>query len=424
MSSDSLEFLVIENSDPMPGPLVSILLPVYNGAPYMGNAIRSVLSQSDRDFELIVSIDRSNDDSEKIVDTFHDPRIKIFKQQNRLGMTANYEFLISHAKGKWITLIGQDDALMPFALSELRKMTLLFPNQVIVTSRRSFVFWPDTNQPFKRFSFIYPIDRRKPHLVSSSMFLTKSISGFREYSEGPQLYTGSFVRMALIEQVANRNNGGFFTYSIPDVSSAVNLLLNTTEYIYSPLPLFLIGTSSQSTGMAIDQIVSHGSNPNSVHTISDFFSRKTQSRSVPGEGIFTSFSWYMYEAYLETIKYNPSNPLNSSYSKISKAALMALKFESKKSNFYSQKQKDRIADLVLNSKMTNIEQCVSQVKLLSVHYFRKVAKVLYALYLLVRKRLILSTMKELDSFSIDNLCGAVDQLVCRKMQNDSNLAEN
>ena len=188
---------------------MSILIPVYNGVPYIRSAITTVINQSDHDFEILVSIDKSSDDSEAIVETFQDPRIKIFSHTQRLGMTENYKFLISQAQGEWITIIGQDDALVPFAISKLRAIAKEFPLHEIITSRRSFAFWPDTQEKHGQFSFIYPIDRRKPRLTSSSRFLKKALSGIREYSEGPQLYTGSFVKKCLIDRIKQKNCGEF-----------------------------------------------------------------------------------------------------------------------------------------------------------------------------------------------------------------------
>ena len=319
-------------------------------------------------------------------------------------MTDNYKFLISQARSEWITIIGQDDALVPFAISKLRAIAKEFPLHEIITSRRSFAFWPDTLKKYGRFSFIYPIDQRKPRLTSSSRFLLKSLSGTREYSEGPQLYTGSFVKKCLIDRIKQKNCGEFFTYAIPDVSSAVNFLLNTSEFVYSPLPLFVVGTSAQSTGVAIDQTVSRSLNSNTTTMISQYFSYTELDKSTPGEGIFTSFSWYMYEAYVQTMKFHSDIDLGFNHHRIMKSALSALVYESKRSQLFGYRQKARFmemkAEIGLSQLEINLRQLFIFLKLTS----RNVYKFLGAMYLFLSRRLILSNNYDRETFSLEQLC--------------------
>jgi len=376
------------------------LIPVYNGAPYIRSVIESALNQSDSDLEIIVSVDLSSDDSESIVRSIQDPRLKVFSHPNRLGMTDNYKFLISQARGEWITIIGQDDALLPFATSKVRDLSTHFPLHEIITSRRSFAFWPDTLKQYGKFSFIYPIDLRKPRLIASSKSLMKSITGIREYSEGPQLYTGSFVKKCLIERITQGNGGDFYTYSIPDISSAINLLLNTSEYIYSPLPLFIVGTSAQSTGIAIDKTVLRQASSKTSSSISQYFSNSKFEQPIPGDGLFTSFSWYMYEAYVETLKFHQNFDLGLNQSHIGKLALSALKFESKRNRLYDSEQKARFMYLKSDFGLSRIELELRQLTLAIVKTARTMVKYLAAGYFFLSRRLILSTNHGANSFSL------------------------
>ena len=405
-------------------PLVSILIPVYNGAHYVKSAINSALSQSDEDYEVIVSIDKSDDESETVIRDLVDHRLRIFSHDNRLGMTDNYKFLLAQAQGKWITIIGQDDALLPFSVSELRKIADIYPNHEIVSSRRAFAFWPNTNQQFGRFSFIYPIDQRKPRLISSTKFLTQSISGFKEYSEGPQLYTGSFVKKSLIETITSKNNGSFFTYPIPDVSSSVSFLLNTHSFVYSPLPLFIIGTSSQSTGLAIDQVVQSKSNLDSNQSISEFFSKSLTSTPQPGEGLFTSFSWYIYEAYLENVKCHQADGSVDDQVKFAKAALVALRFESKRSNLYANDQKVRYEELRLQFRLSYFMIMINTCKLIFALTLRRMGTLINAFFLLLSRRLVLSNNRDPNTFSIEDFCKRVDLLIKYTRPIENTLDEN
>lgn len=89
-------------------PILSVILPVYNGQEYLLEAIESVLLQSFSDFELIIINDGSTDASSTIIDKLSDPRIQFFQQLNK-GLAATLNRAISLAKGEYIARQDQDD---------------------------------------------------------------------------------------------------------------------------------------------------------------------------------------------------------------------------------------------------------------------------------------------------------------------------
>jgi glycosyltransferase involved in cell wall biosynthesis len=93
-------------------PKISVILPVYNGQDYLAEAIESVLSQSFRDFELIIINDGSTDSSPEIIGKFDDPRIRFFQQSNQ-GLAATLNRAISLARGEYIARQDQDDVCLP-----------------------------------------------------------------------------------------------------------------------------------------------------------------------------------------------------------------------------------------------------------------------------------------------------------------------
>ena len=96
----------------------SILIPTYNGASVIGETLRSLLSQSFQNFEIIIQDDASKDNTVEVVKAFDDPRIKIFKNEKNLGYPGNLESLSKKAAGDIIYLMGQDDILGEGALEE------------------------------------------------------------------------------------------------------------------------------------------------------------------------------------------------------------------------------------------------------------------------------------------------------------------
>ena len=93
-------------------PVISVLLPVYNGKPYLRESIESVLSQTYEDFELIIVDDGSTDSSGDVVASFSDSRIRYFYQANR-GLAYTLNVAISKAQARYLARQDQDDLSLP-----------------------------------------------------------------------------------------------------------------------------------------------------------------------------------------------------------------------------------------------------------------------------------------------------------------------
>jgi len=94
----------------------SILIPAYNGANIISDTLRSILSQSFDNFEIIIQDDASKDDIKEVVESFKDSRIKFFANSKNLGYPGNLEECRKKANGDIIYLMGQDDILATDAL--------------------------------------------------------------------------------------------------------------------------------------------------------------------------------------------------------------------------------------------------------------------------------------------------------------------
>ena len=93
----------------MDKPLVSVNMPVYNGAAYIEAAIESVVQQTYPHWELIVVNDASTDDTVQIVNSFKDDRIKLIHNQTQLGLAHVRNVAIAASKGKYIAILDSDD---------------------------------------------------------------------------------------------------------------------------------------------------------------------------------------------------------------------------------------------------------------------------------------------------------------------------
>jgi glycosyltransferase involved in cell wall biosynthesis len=94
---------------------VSIVIPTYNYARFLGEAIQSVLDQTFNDFELIIVDDGSTDNTREMVSSFKDSRIKYLWQENR-GVAAAQNTGIKASHGEFMTILGADDLYLPQSL--------------------------------------------------------------------------------------------------------------------------------------------------------------------------------------------------------------------------------------------------------------------------------------------------------------------
>jgi glycosyltransferase involved in cell wall biosynthesis len=93
-------------------PRVSVLLPVYNGEPYLQAALDSVLSQDFRDFEVIAINDGSKDRSGDILDACKDSRVRVIHQENR-GLALTLNRALELATGEYLARQDADDLSLP-----------------------------------------------------------------------------------------------------------------------------------------------------------------------------------------------------------------------------------------------------------------------------------------------------------------------
>jgi glycosyltransferase involved in cell wall biosynthesis len=110
----------------MSGPVVSVVVPLYNKEKEVLRSISSVLSQTFQDFELIVINDGSTDKGPEVVRAFEDQRIRIFDQPNQ-GVSAARNKGIAEAKTDLIAFLDADDEWKPDFLETVSRLKSNFP---------------------------------------------------------------------------------------------------------------------------------------------------------------------------------------------------------------------------------------------------------------------------------------------------------
>jgi glycosyltransferase involved in cell wall biosynthesis len=123
-------------------PKVSVLIPTYNYARYLPEAIESILAQDFRNFELLISDDCSTDNSAEVIARYaaRDSRIRFQIHSANLGMVQNWNWCLSQARGEYIKFIFGDDRLATRqALGGLIELLETNASAVLAVSARSVI---------------------------------------------------------------------------------------------------------------------------------------------------------------------------------------------------------------------------------------------------------------------------------------------
>lgn len=100
--------------------MISVVMPAYNAARYIGQAIDSLLNQTYKDFELLVIDDCSTDDTVEIVKAYaaKDPRVRLIQQPANGGVSVARNTGFQEAKYPWVALLDADDIALPDRLEK------------------------------------------------------------------------------------------------------------------------------------------------------------------------------------------------------------------------------------------------------------------------------------------------------------------
>lgn len=140
-------------STQLTSPLVSVVMPVYNAAPYLVEAIESILTQTHQDFEFIIADDESTDESPQIIQAYaaRDARIRPIFLKHGHAKTGNA--CVALAQGRWLARMDADDVALPERLAI--QLAWLQQSQVevggaslvpLINGQRPMIWFPEQHQ--------------------------------------------------------------------------------------------------------------------------------------------------------------------------------------------------------------------------------------------------------------------------------------
>lgn len=132
-------------------PTVSVIMPVYNGAEFLAESIESILNQTFTDLEFIIINDGSTDNTEEIICTYTDPRIRYIRNEQNLQLIRTLNKGLNLARGKYMARMDADDIAQTDRLE--KQVAFMEQNQDIGICGSWFESFGSSNNPVR-----YPED--------------------------------------------------------------------------------------------------------------------------------------------------------------------------------------------------------------------------------------------------------------------------
>lgn len=226
-------------------PLFSIVIPTRNRANLLPLSLQSALEQTNNDYEIIVSDNNCTPETRQVVDQFADSRVRYVRIDRTLAPSDSWEFALSHAKGEYITILSDDDALSPALLERLGAFLEDKKINLISWIRYLYVMTDWYVESERNKLFLAPVSGQTEER-SSEIILRRWFDGCSYYSDAPMLFNACCHR-SVIDSMRQRA-GRVFLGPAPDIASSLALLSEVPSFFFVDDALSLAGSGKQSIG--------------------------------------------------------------------------------------------------------------------------------------------------------------------------------
>ncbi len=224
----------------------SVVIPTKSRADTLRHVLRNVLATPRTDLEVVVHQCGADQEMAAAVASVGDPRVRYFFSAEAVPMVENWELALRHARGEFVTVIGDDDGIVPGAF-ELADALIAKHRPRLLTWRPVTYYWPSYFNPALAGRAIYHYDIAAGNIRFSSDYALRCLYRFKwHYSDMPMIYN-SFVRGDLVEAI-RAERGRYFFLNSPDVTSGVVNASHCDEFLWCNYPLSITGISKNSTG--------------------------------------------------------------------------------------------------------------------------------------------------------------------------------
>jgi Glycosyl transferase family 2 len=226
------------------GPKITVIIPTRERGDVLEKSLQTVINQDYENLEIIVSDNFSADRTKDVVLDTRDKRVRYLNTERRLSMARNWEFALSHVDDGWVTIIGDDDGLLPTSINRVAKIMRSADIKAIRSAVCEYS-WPSLTKT--GFGILNVPLRSGFEIRDSKVWLSKVLNGLASYPMLPMLYNGGFVSVSILKQIKAKT-GAFYSSCIPDLYSAIAVSSIIESYIYLNEPLAVNGASRHSTG--------------------------------------------------------------------------------------------------------------------------------------------------------------------------------
>lgn len=232
----------------MNAPRFSILVPTRDRPATLRHTLATVAAQPGDDYEIVVADNCGGPETRAIVEALEAPAVRYLRSDEVLPMAENWERGLAACSGEYVTVLGDDDGLVPSTLALARRLIDITRAELISWSPHIY-WWPDTIVPWVRnLLVVNPEDGATQY--ESREVLKAFYRGAVGFSFIPMIYCAFFHRRLIDE--ARLRHGGFFVprNAAPDISSGILGLHLTQNFTLSKRPLSIRGNSGKSNGTA------------------------------------------------------------------------------------------------------------------------------------------------------------------------------
>jgi glycosyltransferase involved in cell wall biosynthesis len=221
-------------------PKLTVIIPTINRPDTLYFTLRTVVNQEYPLLSIIVSDNFSNDNTEEVVRSFSDSRIRYINPGRRLSMSHHWEFALQHVDDGFVTVLGDDDGILPGGLKRIG--TIISRHNVRAVGWRFGNFnWkglpPYFMIPMADYYRVVDAHKEVEKIFRQSIYRTIQF---------PSLY-GGFIDVQLIKELRAKN-GTFFHSRIPDFFTGGMMAATLKNYIRAEFPITINATSRHSTG--------------------------------------------------------------------------------------------------------------------------------------------------------------------------------
>lgn len=223
----------------------TVLIPTRERCETLVHTLASVTAQDYDNLDIVVSDNMSADATRDVVEATRDPRVRYVNTGRRLSMTGNFEFSLGLVGEGFVMHLGDDDALVPGAVSTVARIAAETGLEAIASSEAMY-HWPSALDVARRGRLVFST-RPEWRIRRSSEVIQRVIAFEWPYVQLPSTYN-SFIHRRVIDRASR--DGRYYHSRTPDSYSGLVNAAVTERFVTSGPPFAIAGVSGRSNGGA------------------------------------------------------------------------------------------------------------------------------------------------------------------------------